>query len=93
MEQACGRTFFLTDATIEASRPQRPDAVPFARSAVARVGGFEDADFVLHYHEDRPRQGLRNELIAPLTTLTGTGHVTCRDRLGRLLKFYYREAA
>src|SRR5690349_3974085 len=41
MEQACGRTFFLTDATIEASRP-RPDAVPFARSAVARVGGFED---------------------------------------------------
>ena len=42
MEQACGRTFFLTDATIEASRPQRPDAVPFARSAVARVGGFED---------------------------------------------------
>jgi putative transposase len=46
-------------------------------------------EFVLHYHEERPHQGLRNELIAPLTTLTGTGHVKCRERLGGLLKFYY----
>jgi integrase-like protein len=50
-------------------------------------------EFVLHYHEERPHQGLDNELIAPRTTVVGTGHVTCRDRLGGLLKFYYREAA
>jgi putative transposase len=49
--------------------------------------------FVEHYHEERPHQGLGNELIAPKTTSIGTGPVRCRARLGGLLKFYYREAA
>jgi putative transposase len=49
--------------------------------------------FVQHYHEERPHQGLGNELIAPKTTSIGTGSVTCRARLGGLLKFYYREVA
>jgi len=46
-----------------------------------------------HYHEERPHQGLDNELIAPTTTEVGTGPITCRERLGGLLKFYDREAA
>ena len=46
-----------------------------------------------HYHEERPHQGLGNELIAPTTTVIGTGPITCRERLGGLLKFYDREAA
>jgi putative transposase len=50
-------------------------------------------EFVRHYHEERPHQGLGNELIAPTTTVIGTGSVTCRQRLGGLLKFYDREAA
>jgi putative transposase len=49
--------------------------------------------FVQHYHEERPHQGLGNELITPKTTSVGTGPVTCRARLGGLLKFYDREAA
>ena len=49
--------------------------------------------FVDHYHEERPHQGLGNERIAPKTTLTGFGPVQCRERLGGVLKFYYREAA
>jgi transposase InsO family protein len=49
--------------------------------------------FVHHYHEERPHQGLDNELIAPTTTVMGTGQMNCRERLGGLLKFYYREAA
>jgi transposase InsO family protein len=49
--------------------------------------------FVQHYHEERPHQGLGNELIAPKTTSIGTGAVTCRTRLGGVLKFYDREAA
>ena len=49
--------------------------------------------FVDHYHEERPHQGLGNDLIAPKTTVIGTGQITCRARLGGLLKFYYREAA
>jgi transposase InsO family protein len=49
--------------------------------------------FVDHYHEERPHQGLGNERIAPKTTLIGTGSVRCRERLGGVLKFYYRAAA
>ena len=49
--------------------------------------------FVQHFHEERPHQGLGNELIAPKTTLIRTGPVTCRARLSGVLKFYYREAA
>jgi putative transposase len=46
--------------------------------------------FVDHYHEERPHQGLGNELIAPKTTPRGPGPVQCRERLGGVLRFYYR---
>jgi putative transposase len=45
------------------------------------------------YHEERPHQGLGNELIASKTTSIAMGPVHCRERLGGMLKFYYREAA
>jgi len=45
------------------------------------------------YDEQRPHQGLGNEFIAPQATKIGTGPMKCRERLGGLLKFYYREAA
>src|SRR5262245_15887386 len=50
-------------------------------------------EFVDHYHEERPHQGLDNELIAPREKVIGTGPLKCRERLGGVLKFYYREAA
>jgi hypothetical protein len=50
-------------------------------------------EFVQRYHEERPHQGRGNALIAPKTTVFGTGQVNCRKRLGGLLKFYYRQAA
>jgi hypothetical protein len=46
-----------------------------------------------HYHQERPHQRLGNERIAPTTAVIGTGPIECRERLGGLLKFYYREAA
>ena len=49
--------------------------------------------FMHHYHEERPHQGLGNKLLAPKTTVIGTGPIECRERLGGLLRFYYREAA
>ena len=50
--------------------------------------------WVVHfYHEERPHQGLGNELIARKTTVIGTGPIKCRERLGGLLKFYDRDAA
>jgi transposase InsO family protein len=49
--------------------------------------------FMAHYHEERPHQGLGNELIARKTAAIDTGPIKCNERLGGLLKFYYREAA
>jgi len=50
-------------------------------------------EFVDHYHEERPHQGLGNKLIAAQAKGIGTGPLKCRERLGGVLKFYYREAA
>jgi hypothetical protein len=50
-------------------------------------------EFVAHYHEERPHQGLGNALIAPTTKSLGEGPVQCRQRLGGMLRFYYRAAA
>jgi putative transposase len=49
--------------------------------------------FMTHYHEERPHQGLGNRLISPTTRSRGPGPVECRERLGGMLRFYYREAA
>ena len=49
--------------------------------------------FAEHYHQERPHQGLGNELIARTTAVGGRGRVLCRERLGGVLKFYYRAAA
>jgi transposase InsO family protein len=49
--------------------------------------------FMVHYHEERPHQGLDNELIAPRPSMIRTGPIRCRERLGGLLKFYDRAAA
>ncbi len=50
--------------------------------------------FVEHYHLERNHQGLANRLIIPLNTpVQSLGAVECRQRLGGLLKHYYREAA
>ena len=52
------------------------------------------AQYLLHYHQERNHQGLKNRLIEPnheAGTVTGT--VQCRDRLGDLLRYYHREAA
>ena len=51
-------------------------------------------EFVEHYHHERNHQGLGNRQIAPLTEVGSlVGHVACRERLGGVLKYYYRDAA
>ena len=52
------------------------------------------AQYVLHYHSERPHQGLEGELIAEDGRAgPAEGEVRCRERVGGMLKFYYREAA
>ena len=51
-------------------------------------------EFVLHYHLERNHQGLGNRLIIPKKINSDPqGAVECRERLGGLLKYYYRAAA
>jgi transposase len=50
--------------------------------------------FVSHYHGDRHHQGLGGQLIvADDSAGRIEGEVQCRERLGGMLKFYYRAAA
>ena len=52
------------------------------------------AEYVEHYHTERNRQGLGNELIeTDETTRSGVGAVECHERLGGILKYYHRRAA
>jgi putative transposase len=47
-----------------------------------------------YYHEERPHQGLGNRTIIQPTEVRPTaGRILCRERLGGLLKSYYRKAA
>jgi transposase InsO family protein len=50
--------------------------------------------YLTHYHTERNHQGLANQLIAPERGLESrSGQVRHRDRLGGLLRYYYRDAA
>ncbi len=53
-------------------------------------------DHQIHYHAERNHQGKGNVLLLPTATRTKNrvgGSVHCKERLGGLLKYYYREAA
>jgi putative transposase len=47
-----------------------------------------------HYHEERNHQGLDNQIIKPGDEVgRDEGDVVCQERLGGLLRYYYRDAA
>lgn len=51
-------------------------------------------NFVEHFHIERNHQGLENKIIKPEDSVgKSTGEIVCSERLGGLLKYYYREAA
>src|SRR3981189_564490 len=52
------------------------------------------SDYVNHFHAERNHQGKGNILLFPRDTdRHREGPVRCRERLGGLLRYYYREAA
>ena len=62
----------------------------FGESALRRVV----SEFALHYHTERNHQGLENKIIRPeFTEFPDIGTIRSRQRLGGLLRYYYREAA
>ena len=51
-------------------------------------------EFTAHYHGERNHQGLGNCLIDPGGEVgQKIGEVQCRERLGGMLRYYYRDAA
>jgi putative transposase len=71
--------------------------MPLPRTSTRRISATVVQDhlvteFVAHYHPERPHQALGN--APPIVTgPPNTGEITCRERLGGLLKHYYRKAA
>jgi putative transposase len=52
------------------------------------------AAFSTHYHTERNHQGLQNRIIQPgAKTGKAQGQVDCRNRLGGILRYYFRIAA
>ena len=49
--------------------------------------------FCEHYHNERNHQGLENKIISPEFSSSIEGEIRCRERLGGLLCYYYRDAA
>lgn len=51
-------------------------------------------EYLAHYHSERNRQGLDNSLIDPAEEVGAVaGKIECRERLGGMLRYYYRDAA
>lgn len=62
----------------------------FGERALQKAAG----DSLVHYHQERNPQGLNNQLIQPGKEVGRTaGEVVCRERLGGMLRYYYRQAA
>ncbi len=50
--------------------------------------------FIRHYHEERNHQGLANQIIEPDDEVGQSDRdIECRERLGGILRYYYRRAA
>ena len=64
--------------------------ISFGERSVGRAVG----EFLEHYHRERNHQGLGNRLVAAGEEAgQTTGKVRCHERLGGLLRYYYRDAA
>ncbi len=51
-------------------------------------------NFLEHFHAERNHQGLGNQIIEPSNEVgTVAGKIECRERLGGMLRYYYRDAA
>jgi transposase InsO family protein len=62
----------------------------FGESSLQRAVGA----FMLHYNRERNHQSLEHEIIQPeFPEFPVEGEILCRERLGGLWRYYYREAA
>ena len=50
-------------------------------------------EYMTHYHRERNHQGVGNQLLTPLDSVSTLDPIKSRERLGGMLKYYYRAAA
>ena len=51
-------------------------------------------EYLDHYHRERNHQGLEGKIIAPGRELGRVvGRIECKERLGGMMRYYYRQAA
>ena len=107
--QAFRETLAATGVRVVRLPPRSPNLNAFAERFVRTIkescldrlilvgeGSLRRAlsEFIEHYHYERNHQGLANQLISPVTTPTNRDDgIVSRERLGGLLKYYYRRAA
>jgi transposase len=66
--------------------------VPFGEEGLRKALN----EFVAHYHKERNHQGKDNVLLFPSAkrpALSKDNAIACKQRLGGMLKYYYRDAA
>jgi hypothetical protein len=95
----------LIQASLMLAASARASGMPLViaahRSALSNSNFFGErslqvavAEFLSHFHAERNHQGLGNRLIEPGKEVGRTwGDVACRERLGGMLRYYYRQAA
>ena len=86
---------FLGDVRREAQALVERGRVDLQRTVFGEEGLRRAlSDFADHFHSERNHQGKDNLLLFPRRDNTqDEGEVTCQERIGGLLKFYYRKAA
>jgi hypothetical protein len=83
---------FLKDETIEpvVLPVESPSMIFFGANSLRKAV----SSLLVHCHAERNHQGLGNRLIQPGAEAgRRDGDVVCRERLGGLLRYYYRKAA
>ena len=51
-------------------------------------------EFLVHYHGERNHQGMANQILVPGEEVGHLqGGIRCRQRLGGMLRYHYRNAA
>lgn len=75
---------------VRSIKEERLDQMVFFSEKYLR---YAITEYVAHYHGERNHRGLEGQIIQPQFRDEGAGEVECRERLGGMLNFYYREAA
>ena len=87
-------TFFVWAILPGADKAFQRQVISAPAPTATETSSLGCQEFCLHYHHERNHQGLGNDLIEEEDAIgRREGEIRCRERLGGLLRYYYREVA